>query len=255
MNNSWWSRRIWLLLLLVAISTTSCKREPELVVSAAASMKDALTAIGRDYSEQNPGIKLSFNFGSSGALKQQIEQGAPVDLFISADDITIDDLAKVKLIDNESRRVIAENVLVLIVPRDSKLPVKGFNDVSSAAVAHVAIGGPTVPAGMRAEEVFTKLGIWEKIKSKAVRGKDVREVLTQVELGNAEAGVVYRTDAVVSNKVRVVATAPASMHKPIRYPLAVVTDSKSKAHAQAFADFLTGKDAKVTLRKFKFVVK
>ncbi len=247
---SW--RMFFVLLLLVSGAQA---KQVELVVSAAASLKDVMIVIGRDYQKKQPGIKLRFNFASSGTLQRQIEQGAPVDLFVSAADKNIDELAARKLVDKKTRRVIAENVLVLIIPKDSRLPIRRFKDVVSTLVARVAVGGPSVPAGIRAQEVFTKLGVWSQVQRKAVRAKDVRGVLTQVELGNVDAGVVYRTDAAVSNKVRIVAVAPSSMHKPIRYPLAVVSDSKHPAQARAFANYFAGSQAKATLRKYKFIVK
>jgi molybdate transport system substrate-binding protein len=227
----------------------------ELVVSAAASLTDVMTAIGQDYQKKQPGIGLRFNFASSGTLQRQIEQGAPVDLFISAADKNMDELAARDLIDTRTRRVLARNVLVLIVPKDSKLPIHRFKDLASDAVTHVAIGGPSVPAGMRAQEVFTRVGIWPLVQRKAVRGKDVREALAHVELGNVEAGVVYRTDATASDEVRLVAVAPASMHKPIRYPLAVTAGSKHSLRARAFANYLTSPQAKAILRKYKFIVR
>jgi len=227
----------------------------ELVVSAAASLKDVMAAIARDYHKRQPNVRVRFNFASSGTLQRQIEQGAPVDLFIAAADKNMNELAARNLIDKKTRHVLAGNVLVLIAPQNSKLPLRRFKDVVSPALTHIAIGGPAVPAGMRAEEVFRKLGIWPQVQRKAVRGKDVREVLTQVELGNVEAGVVYRTDAAVSRRVRVVAIAPASMHQPIRYPLAVIAGSEHPLEARAFAAYLVGAQSKVALRKYGFVVK
>lgn len=227
----------------------------ELLVSAAASLTDAMTAIGRQYQKQRPDITLRFNFASSGTLQRQIEQGAPIDVFISAADKNMDELAAGNLIDKSTRRVLAENVLVLIVPKSSGLPISRFKDVTGAAVERVAVGGPAVPAGMRAQEVFTRLGVWPSVRRKAVRGKDVREVLTQVELGNVEAGVVYRTDAASSRRVRVVAVAPRSMHQPIRYPVAVVAGSRRAAQAKAFINYLTGAPARAVLKKYKFVVR
>jgi molybdate transport system substrate-binding protein len=241
---------LFALLLLAAPG----RAQTEIVVSAAASLQDALTEIGARYEKQNPNIKLRFNFGSSGALQTQIENGAPVDIFIAAADENMDALAAKKLIDAKTRRVLASNRLVLIAPKESRLKLKSFKDVASPQVKFVALGGPNVPAGKRAEEVFAALKIWPAIEAKAVRAKDVRAALAQVELGNADAGVVYRSDAATSDKVRVVATAPESMHKPIRYPFAVVTGSKHSAQAARFAKFLNSDTAKRTLKRFHFVV-
>ena len=250
---SW--RMVLMFVLLASGARAQASTQPvELVVSAAASLKDVMTVIGRDYQKQQPGVRLRFNFGSSGALQRQIENGAPVDLFIAAADKNMDELAAANFIEKKTRRVLAENLLVLIVAKNSRSPMARFKDVVSPAVTHIAVGGPSVPAGMRAQEVFSRLGIWPQVQRKAVRGKDVREVLTQVELGNVEAGVVYRTDAAVSQKVRVAAVAPPAMHKPIRYPLAVISDSKHLPQARDFANYLVSPHAKSVLKKYKFIV-
>ena len=244
-----------LALLLCSAQAQSPAPSVELVVSAAASLKDVMTEAARGYKQKQPNVRLRFNFGSSGTLQHQIEQSAPVDVFIAAADKNMGELAARKLVDARTRRILASNVLVLIVHRNSRLLVRRFKDVLSDSVTQVAVGGPSVPAGMRAQEVFTKLGIWPQVQSKAVRGKDVREVLMQVELGNVEAGVVYRTDAAVSKKVRIVATAPTSMHKPIRYPLAVVADSQHSAQARDLAQYFASPQVKAVLRKYQFLVK
>lgn len=255
-----WMRRMMLCAMLAcAVLMMNASRigaQPrEVVVSSAASLKGAMKIIAKDYEDARRGVKVKFNFGSSGALQKQIEQGAPVDVFISAADKNMNELAAKNRIDVPSRGVLASNRLVLIVPRDSKLAIHSFKDVASQSVRHVAVGGPSVPAGLRAQEVFTKLGIWPSVQAKAVRGKDVREVLTQVELGNVEAGVVYRTDALSSNRVRIVATAPISFHKPIRYPFAVLSDSRNKTTARDFTNYLQSAKAKAVLKKLKFIVR
>lgn len=239
---------------LLLAAPLKAQASQEVVIAAAASLTDALTEIGKAYQKQYPNVKLNFNFGSSGTLQKQIENGAPIDIFIAAADANMNELAAQKLIDGSTRRNLASNRLVLIVPRDSKIKPRRFKDVLRPAISHIAIGGPAVPAGMRAEEVFRKLGIWQKVLAKAVRGKDVREVLTQVEIGNAEAGVVYASDAAISDKVRVVAMAPTTMHKPIRYPIAVLMSSKQKTRATNFVRFLSLPAAKQILKRYKFLV-
>lgn len=243
------------LFITLIVATTAHAQNVTLTVSAAASTQNALTQIGRDYTRAHPQTKVSFNFGSSGALQAQIEAGAPVDVFVSAADKQMNALQKQQLIIAATRRSIAGNTLVLIVPSDSKLPIARFKDVTQSAVAHVAIGGPSVPAGQRAQEVFSKLGVWPRVLAKAVRGKDVRAVLTQVEAGNVEAGVVYGSDARISSKVRVVSVAPASFHAPIRYPVAVVASSKNSVQARDFARYLSSARAKLVLRRFGFLVR
>ncbi len=229
-------------------------RALELTVSAAASLGDVMTAIAKDYQQQH-GVKVRFNFASSGTLQRQIEQGAPIDVYVAAADKNMDELAARKLVLPQTRREVARNRLVLIVPKNNRLPLHRFKDVLSDAVTHVAMGAPSVPAGLRAQEVFTKLGIWSQVQRKAVRGKDVREVLTQVALGNVEAGVVYRTDALISARVRIVSVAPLSMHAPIRYPAAVVSDSRKINVARAFVSYLGSARAKTQFKKYGFVTK
>lgn len=245
---------IVVLLSLFLIGQSQAQPGPTLTISAAASFKDALNEIGRSYQKSHPRVGLRFNFGSSGTLQRQIEQGAPVDIFVAAADKNMDELAAQNLIVKDTRRVLAGNRLVLIVPADSRLPVHSFKDAVSPVVRQVAIGGAAVPAGIRAREVFGKLGIWPQVERKAVQSKDVREVLTQVELGNVDAGVVYRTDAAISRRVRVVAVAPANMHKPIRYPVAALHESRSPAVARNFITYLTSPQAKRILRKYQFIV-
>lgn len=227
----------------------------ELTVSAAASLKDALGDIEREYLKARPGARLRFNFGSSGTLQRQIEAGAPVDVFIAASAKNMDALAKRGLIEKSTRRVLAGNALVLIVPLKSRAPIRGFNDVAKEVVSRVAVGGPGVPAGERAQEVFESLGVWPGVPAKAVRARDVREALAQVEAGNVEAGVVYRTDALSSRRVRVVAVAAPGGHKPIVYPVAVVSRSPSAGEARALVDFLTGARGKEALKRRGFTVR
>lgn len=239
----------WVVLWLFSTSAHAT----DLTIAAAASLQEALTEIGTLYQKSHPDTRLNFNFGSSGTLQTQIEQGAPVDIFLSADDSKMNRLAAQQLIDTGTRRVIAGNRLVLVVPKNSRLQLSRFKDVLSPSVRHIAIGGPTVPAGQRAQEVFSKLGIWNAVEAKAVRAKDVRAALTQVELGNVEAGVVYATDAARSSKVRVISAAPISMHQPIRYPAAVILASHNRHQAGDFVRFLSSANAQNVLFRLGFV--
>lgn len=242
-----------LLFLLLLPATSRCAvsaPRSTLMVSAAASMKDALTEISQKY----PHAAIKFNFGGSGTLQRQIENGAPVDVFIAAADKNMDELQRAHLIDAATRRVLARNRLVLIVPKHSKLKIHSFGELKNRAVTNFAIGAPqSVPAGRYAQQVLSKLGIWTSVESKAVRGKDVRAVLTQAELGNVDAGIVYRTDAAISAQVKVVATAPETAHAPIRYPLAVVAASTKQNAAKKFTAFLQSATAKRVLRRYGFI--
>jgi molybdate transport system substrate-binding protein len=245
-----------LLFSVFALAGVPALAQPDgtLTVSAAASLRNVLARLGNDFQKTNPGAQVCFNFGSSGTLRAQIEAGAPVDVFIAADDATMNALQKGGNIESSSRRVLAGNRLVLVVPSDSPLKIRGFRDLTRPEVARVAIGAPSVPAGARAREVFERLGIWPAIQAKSVRGKDVREVLAQVEQGNVEAGVVYLSDAATTNRVRMVAVAPRSLHAPIRYPAAIVSQRKNRALAARFLAYLSSKHARAVFQIAHFVV-
>jgi len=225
-----------------------------ITVSAAASTKEVLTQLAKDFQPTEPDAKVVFNFGSSGTLRAQIEAGAPVDVFVAADDANMNALQKAGAILPKTRVVLARNRLVLVVPSDSKLGIRSFRDLGRVEVTRVAIGAPAVPAGARAQEVFEHLGFWPKLRAKAVRGKDVREVLAQVEAGNVEAGVVYATDAATTKRVRVVAIAPESLHKPIRYPAAVLKTSRNPALSGRFLAYISSQKARARWKAAGFLV-
>jgi molybdate transport system substrate-binding protein len=230
----------------------AAQQPTSLTVSAAISLKDALGELGRAYEQSHPGAKILFNYAGSGTLQHQIEQGAPVDIFFSAAEKQMDSLQSKGLIVAGTRKNIVANDLVLIVPATSNL-VRSFRDLPRPDVKIVALGQPeTVPAGMYARQALDHLGLLTAVKKKTVYAKDVRQVLTYVETGNADAGIVYRTDARISAKVRVVATAPADSHEPIIYPAAVVKGSKNVASARAFLDFLAGSEARAVFAKYGF---
>lgn len=223
-----------------------------LTISAAASLKDSMEEIKKLYAEEKSNVTITYNFGASGTLEQQIEQGAPVDVFISAATQQMDELKNKGLLINDTDKNLLENNVVLIVPKDSST-VKGFSDLATDKVKKIALGEPkSVPVGQYSQDILTYLNIMDKVEPKAVFGKDVREVLTWVETGNVDAGIVYSTDVKVSNKVKVVATAPENSHKPVVYPVAVLKDSKNVQEAKDFAKFLSGDKAKAVFEKYGF---
>ena len=253
-----WLSIAWLLGGVVAttagfsVQDAAAQQQAELTVSAAISLKDALDELGHLYEQRHPGTKITFNYGSSGTLQHQIEQGAPVDVFVSAAVKQMDALQAEGLLVPGARRNIVGNELALIVPAGAER-VKGFADLADPEVKTVAAGEPaTVPAGMYARQMFEHLGILAAIEKKTVYAKDVRTVLTYVETGNADAGIVYRTDAKSSTKVRVVTTALAGSHDPIVYPAAVLKGSKSIAVARAFLDSLSSSEAGAIFAKYGF---
>src|SRR5215469_4025683 len=215
------------LLISPSASSLGSSHEPEhsLTVSAAISLKDALDEIQGAFQSANSDTTLHFNFGASGTLQHQIEQGAPVDLYISAAPAQMDALASESLLVQGTRKDLLRNAVVLIAPRNRKM-IASFQDLIVPGIKVIAIGEPqTVPAGSYAQQVLTYFGLYDKLRPKYVFAKDVRQVLTYVETDNADAGIVYATDARGSNRVSVVATAPEDSHAPVIYPVAVLSTS------------------------------
>jgi len=252
--------------LLTASLITGCSSEKpatpatppakiEMNISAAVSLKDALEEIQKNYEAKNPTIKLVYNLGASGALQKQIEQGAPADIFMSAAPKQMNDLEAKNLVNKATRKNLVENKLVIIVPKASTLNISTYEDLTKDEVQKLSIGETgSVPAGQYAQEVLTKLGIWDKIKDKAVLAKDVRTVLTYVETGNVEAGIVYKTDAISSDKIKIAATAPEGSHQPIVYPVAVLTEAKQQKAAEDFLTYLSTPECKAIFEKYGFTM-
>ncbi|MFZ1026004.1 MAG: molybdate ABC transporter substrate-binding protein [Limnoraphis robusta] len=245
---------VFSLLLAVGCSQTSpqTSAQTELIISAAASLTDAMNAIQPLYQQENPEVKLTYNFGPSGSLQQQIEQGAPVDVFISAAPKQMNDLEEKGLLLSGTRKDLLKNAIVLIVPKANP-KVKTFQDLMNGKVGKIGIGEPeSVPAGRYAKEVLTSMNMYDKLQPKLVFAKDVRQVLTYVETGNVDAGMVYTTDAKISDKISIVATAPAGSHSPIIYPIAVIKDSKNPEAAKGFVSFLSSNTAKSVFERYGF---
>lgn len=238
--------------VLTADITTGGK----LTISAAASLKDALNEIQKLYAAKHPRTTVAINYGGSGTLQQQIEQGAAVDIFFSASTTNMNTLRDKSLLDNTTLKTLLGNRLVLIAPLDTKLTLGSFSEITDSSVKRVALGEPkTVPAGQYAVDVFTKLNLLTQAQAKAVYAKDVREVLTWVESGNVDAGVVYSTDAKVSDKVKVLATASEDSHKPILYPIAMIKDSANPEAAWDYLIFLNSDAAQEIFTKYGFSTK
>ncbi len=225
----------------------------ELNVSAALGLKEALLDIKQEYERRNPNITIVYNLAAAGVLQTQIEQGAPADLVISAARKQLDDLEKKGLLDAATRRNLVGNALVLIVPKDSKLGLASFRDLANVTVGRFGLGTPeTMPAGQYGLEVLKHLGVWDQVKDKAVLAKDVRQIVAYVETGNDDAGIVMSTVAALSDKVLVVAAAPAGSHETIVFPGAVLKHSKQPQAAAAFLAYLAGPDAGKVFAKYGF---
>lgn len=236
------------------INSAPAMADTTLLVSAAASLKDALEEIKPLYQQSKPGIKITYNFGASGALLQQIEQGAPADIFISAAAKQMNTLQEKGMLVPGTRANLANNKLVLIVPRSSR-GVTSFASLKQPAVRKIAIGEPrSVPAGQYAEQVLQTLKMYDALKPKFVYANNVRQVLAAVESGNADAGIVYLTDAKTSNKVKVAVTADDTYHAPIAYPMAVLKNSKNVNAAKDFVKYLASPSAKGVLKQYGFLV-
>ena len=231
-------------------------RADDLLVFAAASTKDAATEIGKAYEAAGHG-KVTFSFASSSDLAKQIENGAPAAIFISADTKWMDYLADKKMIVGDSRKDLLGNRLVLIAPQDSTLKVDlGPNAPLAQALGDgkLAMGDPdAVPAGRYGKAALDKLGIWPSVEGAVVRAKDVRATLALVERGEAAAGIVYSTDALISKKVRVVGDFPPDSYPKIIYPAALVA-GRDDAAAKDFYAFLTGPKSRDVFLDYGFTV-
>ncbi len=238
-----------------AVSSEPAAGPVALTVMAAASLTDVMAEVAKAYQAVAPNVTVTYSFGASGALQTQIEEGAPADIFFSAAQKQMDALAEKDLIVSASRKDLLINKVVLIVPKNSKTPALKFEDTVTDAVAKIGLGDPaSVPVGQYAEEVFTSLNILDGVKAKAVYGSDVRTVLTWVESGEVDCGVVYATDAAVSTGVTVATEAPEGSHKKVVYPAAVLKASKNLEAAQAFLDYLSTPEAGALFEKYGFAL-
>jgi molybdate transport system substrate-binding protein len=249
-----------LLAFIFAIGTKSIG-QPSLVaqgnanlsISAAASLQQALKEITPIYQKSQPTVAVKYNFGASGNLQQQIEQGAPVDVFISAATKQMNALQAKGSILQDTQHNLLGNRVVLIVPKTSALGITNVRNLTGVNVKKIAVGEPrSVPVGQYSDEVFKKLGILDRVKSKLVLGNTVRNVLAAVESGNADAGIVYSTDAKISDRVKVVELISANLHSPIVYPIAVLKHSKSVQAAKDYVRFLSSSTARNVFEKYGF---
>lgn len=228
-------------------------RAAQVTVFAAASLSDSLKQIAAAYEKQSTN-KIVFNFGASGTLARQIEEGAPADIFLAADEAKADGLAKKGLLVTASRKSLLGNSLVIVGTPDNAT-VHSPADLTNAAVQRVAIGDvKVVPAGTYAKQYLEKLGLWPGVEGKIVPCENVRAVLAAVESGNVEAGIVYKTDAAISRKVKVVFEVPAGDGPRISYPLALIKDSPQTEAAEGFYKYLATADAVAVFQKFGFIV-
>lgn len=224
----------------------------DIIVSAAASLTNAFTEIGREYEKTHPGKKVVFNFAGSGKLLQQIARGAPVDVFASADQETMDRAGRQNLIVDSSRADFARNTLVVIAPKGAKSAPKRLEDLKGSAISRLAISNPeSVPVGRYSREVLRAAGLWDAVKDRSLNTQSTRQSLDYVARGEADAGFVYGTDAAaLADKVDVLFEVPAGT--PILYPIAAVRGGGNENSALKFIEYVRSGVGQKILSKYGF---
>ncbi|MDL2317094.1 molybdate ABC transporter substrate-binding protein [Desulfovibrio sp. OttesenSCG-928-A18] len=224
----------------------------DITVSAAASLTNAFGEIRDAFMARHPGVTVTTNFAASNPLLRQIESGAPVDVFASADQATMDKASAGKLVDEDTRVDFALNELVLITPAEGAVALSDLRGLSGDAVKKLALGNPeSVPAGRYARAALSSAGLWESLQPKLIMGESVRQTLDYVVRGEVEAGIVYMTDArQAGDKVRIAAVLTG--HDPVLYPIALIRDSASPKEARAFIDFVLSDEGAAILARYGF---
>jgi molybdate transport system substrate-binding protein len=229
-------------------------RADEILVSAAASLTDVLNDIGKTYQTKSK-HKILLTLGPSNFLARHIDEGAPADIFFSADLTQMDMLEKNGRLEPGTRRNLLSNQLVIIVPSDSRLAITSPKDLLKSEVKRIALADPAaVPVGVYASKYLGDERLWDKVKSKVVPVLDVRATLASVESGNVEAGFVYKTDAAISKKVKIVFEVPIEKGPKITYPTAIVKESKKKEAARDFMNYVLSPAGKAMFKKYGFLV-
>ena len=241
-----------LLALSVLSLAAGTAQAADITVSAAASLTNAFKEIAQRYEAKYPDAKVQLNFGASGALLQQMAKGAPVDVFASADQATMDKAEKQDLINPKTRHNFARNTLVLIVPADSTQSLDKLADLKKASIQKIAIGNPaSVPVGNYTKEVLEDARLWKPVSTKAVNAQNVRQSLDYVARGEVDAGFVYGTDTyVMKDKVKTAFEVPTKT--PILYPLAITKDSAQPEEARRFQAFVLAPEGQEVLARFFF---
>jgi molybdate transport system substrate-binding protein len=242
------------MLALICQLTAGWLSAGEIRVAAAASLSDALKEIANAHQKAS-GDRITFSFAASSLLARQVEEGAPFDVFLSADEAKMNALEKHGLIDPATWKIFLSNTLVVVTPRDDATKIASAQDFALPAIRRIALAEPrSVPAGIYAREWLEKVGMWAALEKKIVPTENVRAALAAVEAGNAEAAVVYRTDAAISREVRVAFEVPAGQGPKISYVAAQVKTAGDVPAARRFLSYLTGRAAADVWKKFGFVL-
>ena len=240
-----------MLVATVCLALVACGGEEDLLVFAATSLRDPLIQISERH-ESESGVNIALSFGASQSLAQQIASGAPADIFISAGAAPVDFLEERGLISNDDTRRLLGNELV-VVALDESGETDSLHSLNSDLIERLALADPVLaPAGAYAKEALLSEGIWDGLQSKLLIGKDVRAAMTYVEVGNADAGIVYRTDALSSDSLHVVHTVKPTLHSPIVYPAVAVNGSSNQEEVLEYMNFLSSDESVAIFHGFGF---
>ena len=241
--------------VILLLSTQLGLQADEVQVFAAASLTDALKEIAATY-EKAGGDHIVFNFAASNTLAMQIKTGAPSDIFFSADEAKMNDLEKQGLVTKGTRKDLLSNSLVIVVPGDSTVTLISAKQLADPKIQKIALGQPqSVPAGIYAKAYLQKIGIWAQVESRVIPTENVRAALAAVETGNVDAGIVYKTDARISKKVKVAFEVPVAEGPAIAYPVALIQGSKHSEAAKKFLDYLSKPSSLKTFEEYGFIAK
>lgn len=245
-----WAGLIGMSVLLSACGSQTSDEATEIHVMAAASLTDALGDIQEQYEQEN-NVKLVINYGSSGKLREQIMQGAPADVFLSA---SLEDMEKLDAEGevSQSANVLA-NQLVMVATPEASERLSSWSNLTSGEIQGIGMGQPdSVPAGRYSLEALENLGMWEDVEDHVIYGTDVRQVLTYVETGNTDVGLVYQTDALSSDEVEIIDVAPEGSHEPIIYPVGLLSSAADDDAADSLYQYLQSEDALAVFETYGF---
>jgi molybdate transport system substrate-binding protein len=252
MVSIWWRTKV---MILAAFALwLGATHAAEIQVYAAASLTDPLTEIGKNYEEASED-KPVFNFAASNLLARQIQEGASADVFLSADEEKMDGLEKKGLIIKETRKSLLSNTLVIVAEKGSRLALKSPKELAGTNIKKIALAeSQSVPAGIYAKKYLKSIGIWDQVIDRVIPTENVRAAMAAVEYGNVDAGIVYKTDAAISKKTKIVYEVPLAECPKISYPLAVTSGSKESEAAKRFVEYLASPEGIHVFKKFGFIV-
>ena len=247
-------KRLFTTVLLALLLSAASARATEILIFGAASLTDAMQELAATY-EKTTGDKLVFSFAASSVLARQIQAGAPADLFLSADEEKMDSLEKDHLLLAGTRKSVLSNTLVVVVPAGSSLQITKAEDLAGPRIHLLALAEPqSVPAGIYAKKYLQTKKLWDKVIDRVVPTENVRGALAAVEAGNADAGIVYKTDAGISKKVKIAYEVPRAESPKISYPFAVIAKTQHAEAARRLLTWLESPAALAVFQKYGFLL-